>query len=65
MAAALTAAVATPLFRAPTSQRDIFLDQGTNYDVTPDGQQFVVRLPASDNHAVLVQHWPSMLGRNE
>jgi len=58
----LTAAVAAPLFRAPTYQRDMFLDQGTNCDVMPDGQEFVVRLPASDNLAVLVQHWPSMLG---
>ncbi len=57
----LTAAAATPLFRAPTYVRDMLFDPGTSYDVTADGQQFVVRMAASDNHAVLVQHWQSLL----
>ncbi len=33
----------------------MFYDRGTPYDVTPDGQRFVLRVSAAANHAVLVQ----------
>ena len=44
------------LFRAPGYARTMFYDRGTPYDVTPDGQRFVLRVSAAANHAVLVQH---------
>lgn len=57
----LSSAVAATLFRAPAYGRPMFLDRGTTYDVTADGQQFVVRVSASDNYAVLVQNWRAKL----
>ena len=58
----LSSAVATTLFRAPGYGRALFLDRGTTYDVTADGQQFVIRVEASAKHAVLVQNWRAKLG---
>jgi eukaryotic-like serine/threonine-protein kinase len=58
----IASVVATTLFRAPEYARTIFLDRGTTFDVTADGQQFVVRMTASANHAVLVQNWRAKLG---
>jgi hypothetical protein len=58
----IASAVATTLFRAPEYARPMFFDRGTTFDVTADGQQFVVRMTASDNHAVLVQNWRAKLG---
>jgi eukaryotic-like serine/threonine-protein kinase len=58
----IASVVATTLFRAPEYARTIFLDRGTTFDVTADGQQFVVRMTASANHAVLVQNWRAVLG---
>ena len=59
--AALSSAVATTLFRAPAYGRPMFLDRGSTYDVTADGQQFVIRQSANDNYAVLVQNWAAKL----
>lgn len=58
----ISSAVATTLFRAPAYGRPMFLDRGTTYDVTADGQQFVIRVSPSDNFAVLVQNWRAKLG---
>ncbi len=58
----IASAVATTLFRAPDYSRPMFLDRGSTFDITADGQQFVVRMNASDNHAVLVQNWRAKLG---
>jgi eukaryotic-like serine/threonine-protein kinase len=58
----IASAVATTLFRAPEYARPMFFDRGTTFDVTADGQQFVVRMTASDNHAVLLQNWRAKLG---
>ncbi len=49
------------LFRAPGWTRQLFFDGGVPYDVSPDGQQFVLRLTASGTNAVLVQNWPAKL----
>lgn len=51
----------TMLFRAEGWSRPFFLDMGTPYDASPDGQQFVLRLSAASAHAVLVQNWPALL----
>ncbi|MGE0442101.1 MAG: protein kinase [Gemmatimonadales bacterium] len=50
---------ATPrlLFRAPGYSRTMFFDRGTAYDMTPDAEQFVLRVSAVENEAVLVQNW--------
>ncbi|MEQ1693639.1 MAG: hypothetical protein ABMA00_20285, partial [Gemmatimonas sp.] len=63
--AALSSAVATTLFRAPAYGRPMFLDRGSTYDVTADGQQFVIRQSANDNYAVLVQNWTAMLAGSQ
>ncbi|MDX2058988.1 MAG: protein kinase, partial [Gemmatimonadales bacterium] len=47
----------TPLFRAAGWTRPLFFDVGTPYDVSADGQRFVLRLSAATAHAVLVQNW--------
>ena len=52
---------AMPLFRAPAYGRPMFLDRGSTYDATADGQQFVIRQSANDNYAVLVQNWAAKL----
>ncbi len=55
--------VATPqlLFHAPGWTRPLFFDTGTPYDVSPDGQRFIVRQTASSTDAVLVQNWRAKL----
>ncbi len=55
--------VAAPqlLFHAPGWTRSLFFDSGTPYDVSPDGQRFMVRQTASATNAVLVQNWPAKL----
>ncbi len=55
--------VAAPrlLFHAPGWSRPLFFDIGTPYDVSPDGQRFIVRQTASATDAVLVQNWPTKL----
>jgi len=52
-----TGAASRILFRAPGYARPMFFDRGTSYDVTPDGERFVLRVSAAANHAVLVQNW--------
>ena len=56
--------VAAPqlLFHAPGWTRSLFFDSGTPYDVSPDGQQFIIRQTAAATDAVLVQNWPTKLG---
>jgi len=56
--------VAAPrlLFHAPGWTRPLLFDSGTPYDVSPDGQRFIVRQTASATDAVLVQNWPVKLG---
>ena len=49
------------LFHAPGWTRSLFFDSGTPYDVSPDGQRFIVRQTASTKDAVLVQSWPAKL----
>jgi len=49
------------LFHAPGWTRPLFFDSGTPYDVSPDGQRFIVRQTASTKDAVLVQNWPAKL----
>jgi hypothetical protein len=49
------------LFHAPGWSRPLFFDSGTPYDVSPDGQRFIVRQTASAADAVLVQNWPAKL----
>ncbi|MCG6986939.1 MAG: hypothetical protein LJF06_01955 [Gemmatimonadetes bacterium] len=49
------------LFHAPGWTRPLFFDAGTPYDVSPDGQRFVIRQTASTKDAVLVQNWPAKL----
>lgn len=53
----------TALFRAEGWSRPFFLDAGTPYDVSPDGQRFVLRLSAARPEAVLVQKWKARLPR--
>ena len=49
------------LFHAPGWTRSLFFDVGTPYDVSPDGQRFIVRQTASTEDAVLVQNWRAKL----
>jgi serine/threonine protein kinase len=49
------------LFHAPGWTRSLFFDSGTPYDVSPDGQRFIVRQTASAKDAVLIQNWPAKL----
>ncbi|MBK8249847.1 MAG: PD40 domain-containing protein [Gemmatimonadetes bacterium] len=57
----IAAAVAAPFFLAPAYARLMLADRGTSFDVTPDGQQFVLRMDGSGNHAVLMQNWAARL----
>ncbi len=45
------------LFHAPGWTRSLFFDTGTPYDVSPDGQRFIIRQTASTKDAALVQNW--------
>jgi WD40 repeat protein len=49
------------LFSAPGWSRHNFFDIGTSFDVSPDGQQFVVRMTATGTTAVLVRDWRALL----
>jgi len=49
------------LFRAQGYSRAMFFDRGTAFDVTPDGQRFILRLRETVGRAVLVQNWPARL----
>jgi len=72
VAAGLTLELGTPapLFRAPRWSARLFADQedgvqvATTYDVSPDGQRFLVRQRAEESPAaVLLVNWQSLLDR--
>jgi hypothetical protein len=39
----------------------MFFNRGTTFDVTPDGQRFILRLRETVGRAVLVQNWAARL----
>lgn len=45
------------LFRAEGFSRTMFFDRGTSFDVSADGQRFILRLRETAGRAVLVQNW--------
>ncbi len=55
------ASVPKLLFHVPGWTRSLFFDIGTPYDVSPDGQRFIVRQTASTKDAVLVLNWAAKL----
>ena len=55
------ASVPKLLFHVPGWTRPLFFDIGTPYDVSPDGQRFIVRQTASTKDAVLVLNWAAKL----
>jgi eukaryotic-like serine/threonine-protein kinase len=57
----LASAVPRSLFRAEGYSRTMFFDRGTSFDVTPDGQRFILRLRETVGRAVLVQNWAARL----
>jgi hypothetical protein len=58
-----TLRIETPraLFHAAAWSRQLFFDGGTSYDVSGDGQRFVLRMTPVGNAAVLVQNWRAKL----
>ncbi|MFN2315914.1 MAG: protein kinase [Gemmatimonadales bacterium] len=57
----LASAEPRQLFRAEGYSRTMFFDRGTSFDVTPDGQRFILRLRETVGRAVLVQNWAARL----
>ena len=53
----LSTAAPKQLFRAAGYSRTMLFDRGTSFDMTRDGQHFILRLRETANRAVLVQNW--------
>ncbi|MEJ2204807.1 MAG: protein kinase [Gemmatimonadota bacterium] len=60
-AAELATTAPRQLFRAEGYSRAMFFDRGTSFDLTADGQRFILRLRETVGRAVLVQNWPAKL----
>lgn len=59
--AAFRASVPRLLFHATEWSRTLLFDPGTPYDVSADGQRFILRQTAATTDAVLVQNWHAKL----
>jgi serine/threonine-protein kinase len=57
----LSATAPRQLFRAEGYARTMLFDRGTSFDVTRDGQRFILRLRETAGRAVLVQNWAARL----
>jgi hypothetical protein len=51
------------LFLDPAGQNVSFLDAGTNFGASPDGEMFFLRPRTEDQNIALVQNWPALMSR--
>jgi Tol biopolymer transport system component len=51
------------LFLDPVGQNVSFLDNGTGFGASPDGQTFFLRPRTEDPNIALVQNWPALMDR--
>jgi serine/threonine-protein kinase len=51
------------LFLDPAGQNVSFLDNGTGFGASPDGETFFLRPRTEDQNIALVQNWPALMDR--